>query len=94
MGLLGDPFENGRVERFRSDGQAVEHRAEEFLQRRLARGRIERSEFRPDGRQAFGIFHDVVEANELDVDELENGEASEIALSIGAPLRIKLRTPI
>src|SRR5579883_1501404 len=74
-GFLGDSFENGRIERFCSNGQAFEHGTEELLQHQLARSSIERAEFRPDGGQTLSVFSDVIEADELDIDELENGQA-------------------
>jgi hypothetical protein len=46
-----------------------------LLQHRLSRSGVERAEFRPNGGQTLGVFRDVVEANEFDVDELENGQA-------------------
>src|SRR6202042_91526 len=45
-GFLSDGVEDGQIERFRSNGHAVEHGAEEQLQHRLARGRIQVSEIR------------------------------------------------
>ena len=72
---MSDGVEDGQIERFRSDGQAVEHGTEEQLQHRLARGRIERPEIRQDGREALCIFRDVIKPNERNVDKLEDGEA-------------------
>jgi len=38
---LSDGVEDGQIERFRSDGQAVEHGTEKQLQHRLARGHVD-----------------------------------------------------
>jgi hypothetical protein len=72
---LSDGVEDGQIERFRSNGQAVEHGTEEQLQHRLARGRIERPEIRQDGREALCIFRDVIKPNESNVNELKDREA-------------------